>query len=410
MILKRIGLGKYRLDIGLPWGYLDYIDIEDPHIEDSPYGKNYYTNLMFENLYPVDIIPVFPRISKDLFRKIKNSQNLSKEEKEQVSHILNFLYEPDYEKGVKHYNDLLSLYSIIPRGKTVSYIRLYATDNTQLSESIVSNYETVPVKEFIDSLKERFGGGIVGSLVGTMRRFSQSAYLTPDDINRFTENLNNKGYLPAIIQAAAAGVQGFKIDFPKVWDSTNYNRTLNINISFSCPYGHPEVLYQWIFAPLIAIVLLGSPINIYGFTGVPLYVRVKAYGQFDVKLGAIQSITINRGGQNTVYNMYKQPLKLEVTMTVIDLYSQFSAEYTQFKNNPIDAQDILTSPISSEDDPFSDESINPSSQPTVSSLINSLRPVTDANISSPIQYIKDKNINKPLFSFTRRKKNKNSGG
>ena len=404
MILKRIGLGKYRLEIGLPWGYLDYIDVEDRHIKGSPYGRNYYTNLMFENLYPVDIIPVFPRLSKDLFRKIKNSKDLSEEDREQISHMLNFLYEPDYEKGVEHYNKLLSLYSIIPIGKRVSYIRLYATDNTQLSESITSNYETVPVREFIDSLKERFGGGLLGNIIDTMRRFSQSAYLTPDDIDRFTESLEDKGYLPAIIQAAAAGVQGFKIDFPKVWNSTSYNRTLNINISFSCPYGHPKVLYQWIFAPLIAIVLLGSPVNIYGFTGIPLYVRVKAYGQFDVKLGAIQSITINRGGQNTVYNMYKQPLKVEVTMSVIDLYSQFSAEYTQFKNDPIDSEDILTSPISTKDDPFDDESINPSSQPTVSSFINSLRPVEDAVVSSPIQHIKDRNISGHFFSFTRKKK------
>jgi len=403
MILTRIGPGKYIIETGLPWTYMSYLEIDASNlIEDRSYfGTGYYTNLIFSNLHPVDIIPMIPKPSSKIVDRIRNS-NTDENTKKELEHTLTYLYEPDYAEGVKQFNRLLKMFKIIDDDKTISFIRLYATDNTQLSESITSNYEEIPIKQLLDSFGNKIKQ-LTGGIAELFKMVSKSLYLTPDEIDRTVSQMTGNDFISFLSQIASAGSRGLKIDFPKVWADTQYSRTLNINVTLSSPYGHPEILYQWVYAPLIALLLLGSPLNIYGFVGIPLYVRVKAYGLQDIVMGAIQSITINRGGQNTVYNAYKQPTKLELTISIVDLYSQFSIDYTNLKDEPLDTKNVLTNPIDASSFTPTDEKLI-SYQPTLASLINSLRPYKDAYPISTEKLTHDKHIHKKsYFSFTRKK-------
>jgi len=410
MILNKLDGGKYRIEIGLPFSYMSYIDVEDPRIKNSAFGNLYYTNLMYRNLHPVDLIPMVPKISKKLINQIKQgaqTKQLTPEQQKQLEHTLSFLYEPDYEEGVKHYNSLLKMYRIVDEGKTVSYVRMYATDNTQIAESLNSNFEELPVKQFLDSVGESIKNlpGI-GSAVDLYRKIQKSAYLTPTEIERAVSKISGGNKLLGFIsQVVDAGARGLKIDFPKVWSDTQYNRTLNLSVSLSCPYGSPKALWQWVYAELLVIVLLGTPINIYGFIGAPLYVRVRAYGQGDIVLGAIQSITINRGGSNTMFNRYKQPMKLDLTVSIVDLYSQFSAEYSQLKEKPFNSPRALTEPIPHNASPLSNDYISP--QPGVTNILKSFIPYQDEDVPSTTELIKEQPLNEEAtkrFTFSRRKK------
>jgi len=402
MILTKINGNVYRLETGLPWGYTDYIDIVDEElIKQSPFGKGYYTNLMFSNLHPVDLIPVIPKINKE-FEIIlkKKGKNLSEEQKKHLMHALSFLYVPEYLEAIKHYNNMLKQFGIIDEGKNVAFVRIYATDNTQFNEMLNTSLTENPINKFISSAGEKLNQiPGVSTAKEYYRMLNQTFYISPQEIENIISKHSGGGIKDFIALVADASMRGLRIDFPKVWQSTEYSRTLNLSIQLSSPYGSPKALYQWVYAPLIALILLGAPMNIYGFTGVPLYVRIRAYGLSDIVLGAITSITFNRGGQNTSYNLYKQPTKFELTLTVVDLYSQFGIDYSYTKDNPFDTEEYLTEPT----DYYETSKKFPTNtaQPTLLNFISSLKPYKDADMDTHLKHIEEKPMVKKKYSFRR---------
>jgi hypothetical protein len=404
MIISKIEGNKYRLETGLPWVYTDYVDIKDEKlVKQNPFGGGYYTALMFENLHPVDLIPILPKINREFLEYIKRKEkNISEEQKKHLEHILSFLYAPEYERAIKHYNDLLKKFGIVDEGKIISYVRIYATDNTQFQETLNTSLGENPIKSAISSVGDTIKNLPGGKVIDAYRQASKAIYLSPSEIEGLISSHGKGGIKDFVSLLADASARGLKIDFPKVWSSTDYSRTLNLSITLSSPYGHPKVLYKWVYAPLIALILLGAPLNIYGFTGMPLYLRVRAYGLSDIVLGAITSITFNRGGSNTVFNKYKQPLKFDLTITVTDLYSQFGIDYTYLKGKKYDTEEELTTPIDYHASPATRP---PTSQPTLINFISSLKPFKDVSIETKVERITDKPVTKKQYSF-RRKSNK----
>jgi hypothetical protein len=402
MILTKIEGNKYRLETGLPWGYSNAIDIKtDDLIKSSPFGKGYYTNLMFENLHPVDLIPIIPKLNREFLEMVKNKgKQMTKEQKKHLEHILSFMYAPEYERAIKHYNDLLHKFGIVDEGKIVSFVRIYATDNTQFQESLNTSLTEKPINSGISSVGDTIKNLPGGKAIDAYRKASKAFYLSPAELEQMFASHKGDSIKDFIMLIADASAKGLRIDFPKVWSSTDYTRTLNLSVNLSSPYGSPKILYKWVYAPLIALILLGAPLNIYGFTGVPLYLRVRAYGLSDIILGAIVSITFNRGGSNTLYNKYKQPMKFELTLTITDLYSQFGIDYTFLKNRKFNSEQELTEPLHYHDNPMQ---VSFSSQPTLLNFISSLKPYKDASIESTSELISEKDLVKRKYTFRRKK-------
>jgi hypothetical protein len=55
--------------------------------------------------------------------------------------------------------------------------------------------------------------------------------------------------------------------------------------------------------------------------------NVKASGLMHFKLGAISSIIITRGGADTVFNKYSQPLSVEVRLMITPLVNGYAMAY-----------------------------------------------------------------------------------
>ena len=406
MLLSRIGFNKYRLELGLPWTYSDFIEIHDEEMyKDSIYGTGIYTNQMFASLHPVDIIPILPKIDRRYIEEIKRAlgnKEITEAQEKSFEHLLSFLYKPEYKRAIEHYNKLLQTYGITDESKIVSYLRLYATDNTQFSESITTSLEEIPIKQFLDGAKSFLDNiPLVGKTFNAYKALSKSIYLDPLEFEQMVQSISDSNsFLKFVAMVADGTARGLKVDFPKVWSDTQYNRTLNLAVTLSTPYGHPEAVWKWVIAPFIALVLIGAPLNLYGFTGAPLYVRIRAYGQSDIILGAIQSITINRGGQNTIYNIYKQPTKIDLTITVVDLYSRFGADYTAAKMSGVSAKSDATNYLDASESPLT----NPlTSQPTVSNLLQSFKPFKDTVPLEYANYINKSNIKIKKYTFKKSK-------
>jgi len=333
--------------IGLPWGFNEWTDID-----------GYFTELIYANINTVDFIPVIPTVNTEILEDIKSQGK--------ISNIFRSLYLPDVDKGCKYYNSMLKKFGLSRGCSEVKGVRLYLTDTTQVVDTITNSYQENLLHRMAKSVTEK-GILSVGKKIG--QAISQTTYNPPDYLLQLLEGKVESSVIKELTGTINALFSSMKIDYPVVWIDTQYVRRTTLNIVLSTPYGHPEAVWIWIVRPLIFLILLGVPLQLYGLVGYPLYVSIRAPGLFHIPLAAIESITIDRGGRNTLFNIYKQPLKLSINITIRDLYSTMSMDVTE---DTIDAREIAKMIT----EPTEHDSINitKTSLPTVDKLIKSFMP------------------------------------
>ncbi len=116
------------------------------------------------------------------------------------------------------------------------------------------------------------------------------------------------------------------ISMPKTYSGSSYSPALNFNVRLISPYGHPDAIQKFIVEPLTYMLLLTSPTTTDGITyGGASYVTVKAYGITDMILATIDNISIRRGGNDTAYNKFRQPLSVDINVSIKPASEGFAA-------------------------------------------------------------------------------------
>jgi len=125
--------------------------------------------------------------------------------------------------------------------------------------------------------------------------------------------------------AAEMIIDGKAVSLPKVWKNSTYNPATSFTVKLVSPYGSPEAVNRYILEPLLYILILTAPRSSDGLSyGLPRPVRIRAYGLSNINLGMISNVSLNRGGGSAVFNQYKQPLTLDVVLTVSPLTDGFA--------------------------------------------------------------------------------------
>ena len=335
------------LRVGIPWGFNEWTEVD-----------GYFSDLIYSRISIVDFIPVIPTVNKQALESVKNDKKLT--------YLLKNIYAPDPEKGCSYYNGLLRRVGLVNSCDEVKGIRLYLTDSTQVGETLSNTYDESLMHQIISKVTNN---KVTQTISDIKKTLGKALYAPPAELaNLITENKPLKNALSTIESL----LSGMRIDFPVVWRNTDYTRRVSFNVVLSSPYGHPEAVWVWIVRPLLYVILLGTPVNWYGPVGYPLYVTINSPGLLYMKLGAIESISIDRGGANTRFNIYKQPLKVVLNITVRDLYSSLSLD----PEEQIDAKSVVTN-IRSTDDVL-EFSSNINSMPTVAKLVKSFAPFKEA--------------------------------
>jgi len=143
--------------------------------------------------------------------------------------------------------------------------------------------------------------------------------------------------------------------FPKIWQSTTYSGNLSVNIRLVSPYGHPKAVKEFILKPLSYLLLLAAPRTANGVTyGKNIPITIKAYGLNYTILGALSSITFRRGGSDTSFNLYKQPLTIDLSIefqTLFDAFAVFDPGSSPEKSKLTFDKDIFSTSNIGLDDP-----------------------------------------------------------
>lgn len=300
----------------------------------------------------------------------------------------------DPEPAISEYKAICGQYDL--EDASVSGVRLWLTDDSVAVDSMTNNYDPNVIEDAINSLT---GSSRMVQSLQKLSRATRSAGTssTPNQLLGGAENaLTDIGGLGAesvaglfadadvrsqiseagsVLAKTAAGVvfHGKKLSLPKIWKSTTYSPSLTLTIKLVSPYGDPKAIKSYIIEPLMYIMILASPRTKDGITyGLPRPVWVNGYGSTSLNLAYIETVNIRRGGRETSYNIHKQPLVLDVALTIKPLTEGFAA---------VDKGVTDWTTMKDADQPASE---NPgTSRPaitTVANLINSLRPAPESAV------------------------------
>jgi len=260
--------------------------------------------------------------------------------------------------------------------KTTS-IRIMGANDSTFTETISNNFQdnnsgsnlpnvgSMVMNKILPSVNNMLGSE---TLIGKFQNMGYS-----NALDALTAASTKSG-LTSLLSGRVLGVQ---FATPNTWQSSSYNSTLNIFIKLASPSGDPVSIYKNITLPILTMMSAGSPITINGVTyAMPLVWDVRAYGITHFKIGAIAAMTISRGSYETVFNSAKQPLLVDVRLTIVPLMQDFAVQYTGSAKGVFDTTitEIKTVIVKASD--------------TAKSLTNAFNSLT-ASIQSTYNYLKD---------------------
>lgn len=237
-----------------------------------------------------------------------------------------------YEKKIKEFNDICRLHGL---GQKTTYygIRLYTTDGTTATDSFNIQYKDNFFQSKVDSLTEK-----VRSMTEIIRSVTANSAALADKANKgvaggikagaekfgASKDLQNT-IEQMMLSLGDIVLKGNRLVFPKIWQNSTYNNALSAQIRLISPYGHPKAIKQFIIKPLMFLLFLASPQTSDGLSyGNCIPLTIKAYGMNYTVLGSINSITLRRGGEDTSFNVYRQPLVVDVSIDFQTLFEGFA--------------------------------------------------------------------------------------
>jgi hypothetical protein len=285
---------------------------------------------------------------------------------------------PEYQKTCTHHG--------LPG---VSAIRLFTTDDTTVSDTISNNLKDNYFQQGVNAMSEKLSplrdmlGSVDSNLVEKMVREQTSKVTTGldtgDKLLKTAANIIGKGH---------------RVSLPSIWSDSNYAPNFQAVIKLASPYGDPKSIKEFIIKPLMYLLILASPKTTDGVTyGKPFCLTIKGYGLNYSPIGMISNITLRRGGNDTSFNIYKQPLTIDVSLDFNYLVKGFAA-YTYESESNSDENLFGTA----EDYEYIQRENGDTALPTLGHIVKSLRPKFPDISTEPHSNMKAANVFKPVKS------------
>jgi hypothetical protein len=308
---------KDLFNIGRPCRFNSVID---PH--------HRFGNYLRSKMSVIDLIPV------DYGVDLANVANMVAGNKEwndgNTKQKTNTIYSLAYDKQIAKYGRICEYHGL----KKFVGLRLFTTDDTTATDTIQVQYKDSTFQGMVDNLS---GAGqsykdVANLILGSEARSMGTTVtgIVEEKVQKANASLGGTDGIGKLL-SGVAGVatdlilQGNKMTFPKIWQSSSYHGNLSVNIRLVSPYGHPKAIKEFIMKPLSYLVLLSAPQTINGVTyGGSIPITIKGYGLNYTVVGSIASMTFRRGGNDTSFNLYRQPLTIDVSIEFQTLYDAFA--------------------------------------------------------------------------------------
>lgn len=288
----------------------------------DPYNR--FGNYLRAKMSVIDLIPVDYGIDlKRMADMVDGKSGVGLNNKISIHSI-------GYNEKIKLYKTLCEYHGL----QEFSGVRLFTTDDTTANDSIQVQYKDSTFQKFSDSLSDvgQQIRDITNSVLGSHGdKFAEKTIKAgKEGAVNVTREAGGGRVLQEVMEgvASVAGdmlVKGNRMTFPKIWQSSTYTGNLSVNVKLISPYGHPKAVKEFILKPLSYLILLAAPQTINGVTfGGSIPITIKAYGLNYTVLGSIQSITFRRGGNDSSFNLYRQPLTIDISIEFQTLFDAFA--------------------------------------------------------------------------------------
>jgi hypothetical protein len=349
--------------LGLP---LYYNDLADP-------GGRVYNNTIINDIPNIYIIPGIESVNRNLIdtagtriipatfsRMLVEAQNNPTlgfsfgVRGIKTGDDLRFIgFKPDYKQYYQYVQTMLSaIYSYLDNTKALDVFQFsdefstslknyglcfYADKSTSVSESADNTYTTSQAAELAnqkgatlreaDKLNPTYGS--TARLVDSIKAVNPLGIL--EAMGTFD------GIITRTANALFRVVNGSQLIFPDMWQDSRFERSYNLSFKFYSPYGDKLSIFRYVYVPFISLLALALPRQdgLLGYEA-PFFMKISSPGYFEVDMGVVTSMTIMKGGADSLWTIDGLPQMIEVNMSVTDLYPQL----VQIKDDALFAYNI----------------------------------------------------------------------
>ena len=264
----------------------------DPHA--------YYENSLLPKLTLVDFTPVF------LKSEVNINNILNAVKKINLGELF------DLSKGVSEFQKMMDSHMELFQGNVKyageSIIRVIATTDSAINLSVTHDYGQNMAEKLIQMHTQNSS---LSGIINELKRYIGAAARTTGELttgNAIIDQLLNK-----------------HIELPAMWNDSTVQNVFQLNIKLTSPFGDEDSIYNYIINPLLTLYIMANPTSSdlsRANYGPPFVWQVTGHGIGKMVLAGIQTINVDRGGPDTVYNINHQPLTINVRMSIVPLSNQ----------------------------------------------------------------------------------------
>jgi len=271
-----------------------------------------YEDKLLPHLTFIDLMPRTLKFNKDAI----NNMNTF------VNDVLSY---EDAEHPMKYFNKVMEKHKeyLVTYNPDAKYdgIRLIATTDSAISNSISHNYNSNAMDDIMNGTKETI---MNMAKQNKYTKIAANALESGAKANEIYEMLSGNQYngdrSTSEISAILKSMGNHRVHMPRMWDGSNVADILQLSVKLTSPSGDPDSIKQFIIEPLIIMFIMSSPLSLTGTDiGSPFIYEVDAHGLGHYKLSGISNINFDRGGTDVDFNIYQQPLTVNARLTLMPL-------------------------------------------------------------------------------------------
>jgi hypothetical protein len=212
----------------------------------------------------------------------------------------------------------------------IFYLDSFDSVSESFSNDTTESSLASQVNQFSDQINEiRFLFGSDGGVSSVMEGLGTS---TESITGAITQGLGKMGIGSGTVGSLGSkGVstitQGGKIIFPEIWANSDYSKSFNLEIKLRSPDNDPLSIFLNIIKPYCKLLALTIPrpvsTNDLNSYSAPFLVRAYSKGKFNIDMGIITGLNINKGGTGQ-WNDDGLPTQIDISVEIKDLYSKFA--------------------------------------------------------------------------------------
>lgn len=284
----------------------------------------YYLQISSLGQSMLDAVGTFVDTAKDVVGYEKNTSLEKKTDLFSIGRKQTLGGTIDATKGVYSTTNAMAMWKTLMnsnfdnKSNGTQELRILATNDSTITEVLSNTFSTSAVEQLAAS-----AGNYPFSK--TVKNYKKIVSID----SSYGLSLLSKGTDNAFLNVLAGKTLGVQSAFPDEWASSSYDNTLQLMIKLVSPSGDKESIKEYITKPLKMLMVAAAPISYDGFNfGYPTVFEVQAEGLMDMKLAGITAMTISRGGNETQFNRFNQPLNIDVRLTIRPLVSAFASSIT----------------------------------------------------------------------------------